>query len=337
MELRPHLDLARGAAAVRACASETAVRGGGGWAPPVSSFREVYAARGDRQWVYGEVTGCAALLEALLSGGGSGGGSGEAAGDGDAGDSDGPPLFVDVGSGSGRICLFAATAGLHSVGLEIVESRHAAAVAAKARLLSAPAAPDGSESTFTEAAARLDLVLGDAFDPAVSSAAMRRARWVCCNNAVWGAGLNRRLAKLASPTSCPRLAALATTRKLPPRSCVRHGLRLVRASAVAVSWDADVEWPLFVYVRDRKSTVGEAKEEEKEKEEMDDNNDADEEEREMCVATDEIYNRMMVARADALAAIAEPALRLAAALRLCEMSPYLHTSPHVAHLRDIFA
>ena len=105
MELRPHLDLARGAAAVRACASETAVRGGGGWAPPVSSFREAYAARGDRQWVYGEVTGCAALLEALLSGGGSG----EAAGDGDAGDSDGPPLFVDVGSGSGRICLFAAT------------------------------------------------------------------------------------------------------------------------------------------------------------------------------------------------------------------------------------
>ena len=46
MELRPHLDLARGAAAVRACASETAVRGGGGWAPPVSSFREAYAARG---------------------------------------------------------------------------------------------------------------------------------------------------------------------------------------------------------------------------------------------------------------------------------------------------
>ncbi len=336
MELQPHLDLARGAAAVRACASETAVRGGGGWAPPASSVAEAHAARGDRQWVYGEVTGCAALLGALLGGGGGGeaAGDGADAGDGDAGD-DGPPLFVDVGSGSGRICLFAAAAGLHSVGLEIVAARHAAAVAAKARLLSAaPAAPDGSESNFAEAAARLDLVLGDAFDPPVSSAAMRRARWVCCNNAVWGAGLNRRLAKLVSPTSCPRLAALATTRKLPPRSCVRHGLRLARASAVAVSWDADVEWPLFVYVRDRKSAVGEAEEE---GEETDDNSDADDEEREMCVATDEKYNRMMVARADALAAIAEPALRLAAALRLCEMSPYLHASPHVAHLRDIFA
>ena len=68
----------------------------------------------------------------------------------------------------------------------------------------------------------------------------------------------------------------------------------------------------------------------------DEDEDDDNEEQEMCVTTDDLYDRMMSTRADRLSDIEEPKLRLAAALRLCEFSPYLHSSPHIRHLTDIF-
>ena len=117
------------------------------------------------------------------------------------------------------------------LGLRFPEGRHASAADAKSRLAS---------SGFADAAARLTLVCGDAFGPAVSQPHLSSAYWICCNNAVWGSALNRRLARLASPKLCPGLRALCTTRKLPPRSVARHELRLARASAVAVSWDGEL-------------------------------------------------------------------------------------------------
>ena len=299
------MDLERARAAVARAACDAAATSGGDWQAPAQDGINGRS----RQWVYGEVLGCSALLNALVEDGSETGvkGSGE-----------GPPRFVDIGSGSGRVCVFAAAAGIRSVGIEILEGRHASAADAKSRLAS---------SGFADAAARLTLVCGDAFDPAVSQPHLSSAYWICCNNAVWGSALNRRLARLASPKLCPGLRALCTTRKLPPRSVARHKLRLARASAVAVSWDEGADWPLFVYVRGSDMDLGH---------DEDEDEDDDNEEQEMCVTTDDLYDRMMSTRADRLSDIEEPKLRLAAALELCEFSPYLHSSPHIRHLTDIF-
>lgn len=71
---------------------------------PNTEYVDQFASRGSEQWVYGELTdvGSKSLLDALLA---------EPWVDGQH-----EELFVDIGSGAGRVVLLAAALGCHSVG-----------------------------------------------------------------------------------------------------------------------------------------------------------------------------------------------------------------------------
>mmetsp|Transcript_19024 Transcript_19024/g.56773 ORF Transcript_19024/g.56773 Transcript_19024/m.56773 type:complete len:296 (+) Transcript_19024:26-913(+) len=184
---------------------------------PDASLVQAYAGRGREQWVYGEVTGNAALLTMLLAVPVRGGTRAE---------------VCDVGSGTGRLVAFAALAGLRATGIELVPQRHAIAEEAHAALL----------QRVPAAAARARFRCEDAL--AVTEP-LEGATHVLCNNAVWADRLNADIARHVA-TAARELVALAMLKALSAEALETSGLVLTRRSAVAVSWDP-VGWPVYIY------------------------------------------------------------------------------------------
>lgn len=191
---------------------------------PDKSLADQFADRGGTQWTYGEITirGCAGLLDALLDGS--------------------PPeeaTFLDVGSGVGQIVLWAAAVGCMraAIGIELVPSRHAVAEAARSHMIRA-----GHEVVGRASELRCVDALDDAALPC-----FERATHVFFANAVFEPALNARLVAHCHEHA-PLLHVLATLKEPPADALADAGLVLVRATAVAVSWDA-VGWPLYVYRR----------------------------------------------------------------------------------------
>lgn len=96
--------------------------------------------------------------------------------------------FIDIGSGTGKVALQAATDYnvASSVGIEISPTRHAIAQTALQQLL----------QTKPDAASRVRLMLGDAMADPEAKSALRKATVVYSNNLLFGNELNARLAAL---------------------------------------------------------------------------------------------------------------------------------------------
>eukprot|EP00746_Dinoflagellata_sp_MGD_P134697 gnl/MRDRNA2_/MRDRNA2_68572_c0_seq1.p1 gnl/MRDRNA2_/MRDRNA2_68572_c0~~gnl/MRDRNA2_/MRDRNA2_68572_c0_seq1.p1 ORF type:complete len:304 (+),score=56.86 gnl/MRDRNA2_/MRDRNA2_68572_c0_seq1:96-914(+) len=187
---------------------------------PSPSFHRVnkFADCGEDQWIYGEITdaGCEALLEIFLAT--------------PKQNAEVSNVFLDVGSGSGRQVLFAAASGFESIGIELVPERHAIAERAHARMK--PMAVRN----------RAKLICGDCL---AMTAPFEKSTYILCNNAAFPDALSEALVLHISAHSA-NLSSFATLKKLPAAAVEKAGLVLVRACAIAVTWDAS-GWPLFVY------------------------------------------------------------------------------------------
>ena len=185
---------------------------------PDESLTALYASRGREQWVYGEVTGIAALLTLLLS----------------VPSALGVALHLcDIGSGTGRLVAFAALAGLRSTGVELVPQRHAVAVRAHEQLRQHDA------GAASRCAFRCEDALASTAEP------LTGVTHVLCNNAVWPDALNAQVARHVM-AQARELVALAMLKQLDTAALEDAGLVLTRRSAVGVSWDP-MGWPLYIY------------------------------------------------------------------------------------------
>jgi len=133
-------------------------------------------------------------------------------------------IFVDLGSGRGRLVLGAALLPLGSaaacastVGVELDRKRHAIAMRA-AEMLGPTARP---------CTLRNEDMLTTALDDAT---------YAFSNNAVFGPTVNAALAKSLNPTRAPVLRAVATTAPLPSEQAAGAGLSLQRISVMPVNW-----------------------------------------------------------------------------------------------------
>lgn len=187
--------------------------------PPDEAMQAEFRDRGSAQWAYGEVPfeGMGDLFATL--------GVGKAA------------TFLDVGSGTGRVVLYAATAlEVEAVGIELVPARHDVAIRALDALSHGTSKP-------VSASLRCGDVLSESELGTVS-----RATHIFCNNAVWSDALTSEiLSHLAQ--HAPNLASLAVLRRPSSMAVFKgSGLRLASKTCVDVTWDA-IGWPLFTYKR----------------------------------------------------------------------------------------
>ena len=200
---------------------------------PDSSLAAAYADRGPEQWVYGEVTleGCEELLGKL----------------GVTRQS----TFLDMGSGTGRIVLYAAYVHrIQSIGIELVPERHRVAERAREACEGWAANAElhcGDMHTMAQLDALAELRCGDMLSMAQLDA-LARATHVFCNNAVWPSELTACVVRHLM-THAPLLTVLALLKE-PATPEVFNGSEFVlaRKSAVDVSWDR-IGWPLFLYRR----------------------------------------------------------------------------------------
>lgn len=134
-----------------------------------------------------------------------------------------PDVFLDLGSGAGRLVVQAVlTTGVRrAVGIELSDHRHAIAERARARLEPAEAA-------------RLELVPGD-----MRTASYRDATLAYAGSTTFPDELM--LAVAVRLRELPRLRACITTRPFPPGSPLRESARL----PLDMSWMADVR--CYVY------------------------------------------------------------------------------------------
>ena len=200
---------------------------------PNDELTAAFAERGTGQWTYGEITleGCRTLVDALLLLEG-----------GEASSSSMQPeecTLLDVGSGVGQICLYAAAVVKvkRAIGIELVPSRHAVAEAAR----------EAMRSQLDDGATSVELRCADALD-ATELSSFVDATHIFIANAVFGEALTSDLIRHVARHSS-RLRALATLKEPPEEVLKAAGLVLVRATAVTVSWEHAFGWPLYVYRR----------------------------------------------------------------------------------------
>ena len=159
--------------------------------------------------------------------------------------------FIDIGSGTGKLVLFAAALGLQSVGIELVHSRHVVGLRVQQALLEED---HGDEKTAPLAAAIQGRIGGaslrcaDALAPSEADS-LANGTLFLCNNAVWPSRLTAEVVTRGlTPERAPRLSVLATLKEVPEEALEAASLVLARASCVSVTWDP-IGWPLFVYCR----------------------------------------------------------------------------------------
>ena len=190
-----------------------------------------YLERGGSQWVYGELTidGCLAMLDALgiLS---HSRGRDEAA------------TFLDCGSGVGQVVLCAALLGCvtRSIGVELVAARHAVAERALSRLL---AALTDSEMVVDDLHSRVELQCSDIL---VETDRLSEVSHAFIANAVWADELTSEVVTHVMAQAA-RIRVIATLKAPPAEVLSATGLTHLRTVPVAVSWERDEGWPLYVY------------------------------------------------------------------------------------------
>ena len=141
--------------------------------------------------------------------------------------------FVDIGSGTGKLVLYAAMSGLLSYGIELVQRRHNVGKEVLQAL--------SHDRRFGRASLRC----ADALSPSEAHIILGGSLFFC-NNAVWSEQLTAEIVRGLAPDHAPRLAALITLKEVPVDALEAAGLVLARASCVSVTWDP-LGWPLFLY------------------------------------------------------------------------------------------